>query len=417
MFSSLRWRLTSWFICLTTLVYALSTICAIGLFHAGLSALIKEEVDALVSEIVPAIALKGGTPTLSEWASTFRKHPFKSLPTIQIFTADGKVIEEHGPAGIPTLYKQDGEVRVNNHSFFANSTPLNYEGKVVGYLQVELSLQHRDQTTVQFALTMASVAPFLLFALGVAGYFFSSKAAQPLEDSLLVLRRFMTDAGHELSTPITIIQANAEAMEVDIQANEPAESRLAVISRATERMGKLVQDLMLLSKMESPQLETKRLPLELDKLVGNLLEEFDPLFKAKGVELKGELMQNAPIYGDPESLKRLVTNLLQNALRYTESGGSVAISVESTPRYAKLKVADTGIGIPPESLPRVFDRFYRVDKSRSRQAGGVGLGLSIVKAIVDAHKGKMEVHSKLDSGTVFSILLPMRSYESFRKPV
>lgn len=409
MFSSLRWRLTFWFILLTTLVYALSTFCAIGLFHAGLSALIKEEVDALVSEIVPAIALNGGTPSLHEWASTFRKHPFKSLPTIQIFSNEGKVIEEHGPSGIPILYRQEGEVQVNHHAFFAHSTPLVYEGRCVGYLQVELSLQHRDQTTVQFAMTMASVAPFLLFALGVAGYLFSSKAAQPLEDNLLVLRRFMTDAGHELSTPISIIQANAEAMEVDIERNEPAESRLAVISRATERMGKLVQDLMLLSKMESPQLETKRVPLDFDKLVHNLLEEFDELFKAKGVELKGTVIQSAPIYGDPESLKRLVTNLLQNALRYTEPGGSVSISIESTPRYAKLKVSDTGIGIPPESLPRIFDRFYRVDKSRSRQAGGVGLGLSIVKAIVDAHKGKMEVHSKLDSGTVFSIMLPMRS--------
>lgn len=408
MFSSLRWRLTLWFICLTTLVYALSTFCAIGLFHAGLSALIKEEVDALVSEIVPAIALNGGTPTLREWATTFRKHPFKSLPTIQIFSVSGKVIEEHGPAGIPELYRTDGEVHLNHHSFFADSTPLIYEGRTVGYLQVELSLQHRDQTTVQFAMTMASVAPFLLFALGVAGYLFSSKAAQPLEDSLLVLRRFMTDAGHELSTPITIIQANAEAMEVDIQSNEPAESRLAVISRATERMGKLVQDLMLLSKMESPQLETKRVPLDFDKLVRNLLEEFDELFKAKGVELKSATIQNTPIYGDPESLKRLVTNLLQNALRYTEPGGSVEISVESTPRYAKLKVTDTGIGIPADSLPRIFDRFYRVDKSRSRSAGGVGLGLSIVKAIVDAHKGKMEVQSKVDAGTVFSIVLPMR---------
>jgi signal transduction histidine kinase len=408
MFSSLRWRLTFWFVCLTTLVYALSTFCAIGLFHAGLSALIKEEVDALVSEIVPAIALNGAKPTLHEWASTFRKHPFKSLPTIQIFSTSGEVIEEHGPSGMPVLYKQEGEVHVKNHAFFVHSTPLLYEGQIVGYLQVELSLQHRDQTTMQFAMTMASVAPFLLFALGVAGYLFSSKAAQPLEESLLVLRRFMTDAGHELSTPITIIQANAEAMEVDIESNEPAEGRLGVISRATERMGKLVQDLMLLSKMESPQLETKRVPLDFDKLVRNLLEEFDELFKAKGVELKGTTLQNAPIYGDPDSLKRLVTNLLQNALRYTENGGSVEISVESTPRYAKLKVADTGIGIPPESLPLIFDRFYRVDKSRSRSAGGVGLGLSIVKAIVDAHKGKMEVHSKVDIGTVFSIVLPMR---------
>jgi signal transduction histidine kinase len=409
MFTSLRWRLTFWFVTLTTLVYTLSTICAIWLFHAGLTLLIKEEIEALVFEIIPAIDLRGSNPSLKEWAATYRKSPFKALPTILLFNADGKLVEEHGPTGIPELFKREGEIRYEDHSFLVYSAPLAIDRRNVGYLQVELSLRHRDQTTAQFAMTMASVAPFLLLSLGIAGYFFSSKAAQPLEESLLVLRRFMNDAGHELSTPITIIQANAEAMEVDIENNALAETRLTVISRATERMGSLVQDLMLLSKMESPQLESRKVVLDLEHLVRHILEEFDELFKAKEISLKYERLQPTQIYGDADSLKRLLTNLLQNALRYTDAGGTVTVSLEALGRNAKLRVADTGVGIPAESLPRIFDRFYRVDKSRSRAAGGVGLGLSIVRAIVDAHKGRIEVHSQVDSGTEFIITLPTRS--------
>jgi signal transduction histidine kinase len=148
--------------------------------------------------------------------------------------------------------------------------------------------------------------------------------------------------------------------------------------------------------------------LDLEKLVRNILEEFDELFKAKGINLKYDKLQPVQIYGDADGLKRLLTNLLQNALRYTDADGTVTVSLESSIRNARLRVADTGIGIPPESLPRIFDRFYRVDKSRSRAAGGVGLGLSIVRAIVDAHKGRIEVHSQVDQGTEFIITVPLR---------
>ena len=409
MFNSLRWRLTFWFVLLTTLVYTVSTICAIGLFHAGLTQLIKEEIEALVSEIVPAIDLHGNSsPSLLQWANTSRKNPFKALPTIQLFDSQGHLIEHHGPPGIPTLFQKEGEQHVDKFSFFVLPTPLQFDRKLVGYIQVELSLKHRDQTTWQFAETLASIAPFLVLALGIAGYFFSSKAAEPLENSLLVLRRFMNDAGHELSTPISIIQANTEAMELDIAINEAAENRLAIISRASLRMGGLVQDLMLLSKMESPQLETRKAVLDLDKIAKHLLEEFDELFRAKGIKLIYDKLEPAQIYGDAESLKRLIMNLLQNALRYTDSGGSVTVSLEQANRNVRLKVQDTGIGIPSESLPRIFDRFYRVDKSRSRAAGGVGLGLSIVRAIVEAHKGRIEVDSTVGIGTTFVITIPVK---------
>jgi two-component system phosphate regulon sensor histidine kinase PhoR len=268
-------------------------------------------------------------------------------------------------------------------------------------------MHNRDHAVSTFIDTLTGVFPYLLLALVVSGYVFSTLAAKPVEDSFHVLRRFMSDAGHELGTPIAIIQANAEAMEPDLPADEGTANRLSVIVRSTERLGNLVQDLMLLSKMESPQMQQKKQPIEFDKLVTGLLEEFEALFANKEIKLTHEHIQPVLVVGDPESLKRLVMNLLQNAMRYTECGGQVTVSLEQSGRNAKLTVSDTGVGIPEESLPRIFERFYRVEKSRTRAAGGAGLGLSIVKAIVDIHRGKIDVTSKVAVGTTFTVLLPV----------
>jgi two-component system phosphate regulon sensor histidine kinase PhoR len=162
---------------------------------------------------------------------------------------------------------------------------------------------------------------------------------------------------------------------------------------------------MLLSKMESPQVQTKKVVIQIDRLVHDVSEDFDELFKNKGIELAITKTQPTTIMGDSDQLKRLLTNLLQNAMRYTDPGGKVNISIDTFGRYARLVISDSGIGIPPESVPKIFDRFYRVDKSRSRAAGGVGLGLSIVRAIVETHKGKIEVTSELNKGTTFTILI------------
>jgi two-component system phosphate regulon sensor histidine kinase PhoR len=244
--------------------------------------------------------------------------------------------------------------------------------------------------------------------MGVAGYMFSAFAAKPVEESFHVLQRFMTDAGHELGTPISIIQANAELLEPDVQSNEGMSNRLAVITRSTDRLGSLVHDLILLSKMESPELQKKRQVIDFDKLVRGAVEEFEALFSGKNIELTADKIVPSQVLGDPDSLKRLLMNLLQNALRYTEAGGTVTVGLDHVGRSTRLTVSDTGIGIPEESLPRIFDRFYRVEKSRTRAAGGAGLGLSIVKAIVDMHRGRIEVTSKVGTGTTFTAWLPLR---------
>jgi signal transduction histidine kinase len=418
MFHSLRLRLTLWFIALSTVVYTAAAVGGYFQFKTGLTGLIDDEIDSLVSEILPAIEMTDRGPSLARWAVTSKTVPFKFLPTIQLFDKDKHLIEQHGPSGLPQLFKEDQrEIDNDIHPVRIFSTPLGPNNKIQGYLQIQLSLRSIDRAAKQFAETLAVIAPFLLVLLGIAGYIFSGRAVKPLQESFEVLRRFMNDAGHELSTPISIIQANAEAMELDLPEQNlittgdsptlsPAANKLAIIGRSTERMGTLVQDLMLLSKMESPQVQTKKAVIQIDKLVKDILEEFEELFKNKGIELSIAKTQSITLMGDADQLKRLLTNLLQNAMRYTDAGGKVTMTVDTFGRYARLVIKDSGIGIPPESVPKIFDRFYRVDKSRSRAAGGVGLGLSIVRAIVETHKGKIDVSSDLNKGTTFTILIP-----------
>lgn len=407
MFKSLRWRLTFWFVALSMVLYTLSAVSGYFLFRNGLSSVIDDEIDALVSEIEPVIDLRENQPSLQEWAKTSKRIPFKFLPTIQLFDANKKLIEQHGPSGLAKLFGESvHEIRTAQYHARIFSMPLISDNRLIGYLQIQLSLRTVERAMRQFFEAMSLVAPFLLISLSIAGYFFSGKAVQPLEENFEVLRRFMNDAGHELSTPISIIQANAEAMECELPDNESIINKLTIIGRSAERLGTLVSDLVLLSKMESPQVQIKRTVLQLDKLLRAVLEDFEELFKSKGIKLVYQDLMPLSTTGDIDSLKRLIINLLQNALRYTDSGGDVVTQLDQIGRYARLTITDSGIGIPPESLPKIFDRFYRVEKSRSRAAGGAGLGLSIVKAIVESHRGKIFASSAVGKGTKFVVLLP-----------
>ena len=412
MFRNLRWQLTFWFIILTMVVYTISALFGCWMFRTAMIKLVDDELSALTVELIPAIAVNKGHPSLEGWARMVRSGPYRFLPIIQLYDPEGKLIESYGPPGVPELFSrhrgEKKDIKEETYHIRVHAVPLRDEKKIIGYLQLELALKNVDSAIGQFGMTMAWIAPFLFIGFGLAGYLFSSIAARPVEKSFSVLQRFMADASHELGTPISIILANAESIEADSAANEDTRHRLAVIVRSTERMGKLVGDLTLLARMENPLVSRQKSWLDFSNIIHSVVADFDELFKSKQVELIANPIESIQISGDSEALKRLVANLLQNALKYTDSGGTVKISLENYARQAKLIVSDTGIGIPKDSLSRIFDRFYRVDQSRSRAAGGSGLGLSILKAIVKAHKGRVEVQSTVGTGTIFSIFFPLK---------
>jgi len=412
MFRNLRWQLTFWFVFLTMVVYAISALFGCWLFRTAMVRLVDDELNALADELIPEIEIVKGHPSLENWARMMRRGPYRSLPIIQLYDETEKLVESHGPPGVPVLFSRLGaetqDIKEQTYHIRVHAVPLPAGKKVIGYLQLELALKNVDNAISQFGYTMTLISPFILIGFGLAGYLFSSIAASPVEKSFDVLKRFMVDAGHELGTPISIILANAESIEADPLNSENAKNSVAVIVRSIDRMNKLVGDLTLLAQMENPLLSRKESWLDFSNIVGSAITDFNELFKTQSVELKGDDIESVQIYGDSDALKRVIANLLQNALKYTDKGGTVRVSLENQLRQAKLTVSDTGIGIPPDSLSRIFDRFYRVDQSRSRAAGGSGLGLSIVKAIVEAHKGRIEVQSTVGTGTTFSVFLPLK---------
>ena len=224
-------------------------------------------------------------------------------------------------------------------------------------------------------------------------------------------REFVANASHELRTPLTIIRNSIETIEQGA-ISDPAKRAefFAIVHKHLDQLTNLVNDLLELSRLESqPSLPQVR-PSALGELLRRVAASFAPAIEAKSQRLVVELPDDLPTLElDPELLERAVGNLLDNANKYTPAGGEIRLSASVARGAVKIIVADNGIGIPAADMPRIFERFYRVDKSRSREMGGTGLGLSIVKHIVQLHRGEVSVTSTPGQRSVFTISLPIRS--------
>jgi signal transduction histidine kinase len=255
-----------------------------------------------------------------------------------------------------------------------------------------------------------------------------------LDRSFQQVRQFSADASHELKTPLTAIRGEAEvALMGDLR---PAETRraLAAILESAERMSEVVESLLLLARADAGQALIRREPVELGDLLLSTIESLESLAERSGVTLTVGAVEDLTVAGDALWLNQVVTNLISNGLKYTPAGGQVTVDLQRAgepgegaasgpgaagtgtgpepgvagPRpRARLSVRDTGIGIPPEHLPHIFDRFYRVDHGRARVAGGAGLGLSITRWAVEVHGGTIEAESEVGKGTVFRVFLPL----------
>lgn len=407
MFRRLRWKITLWFMLLSGLVYLVTTGVGLGLFWNSLNDSISDEMDALFDEIKPALTMVNGrlaSPT--EESKHWDKVSFRQPVSIQIFDREKKLIRNVGLNGDERLYPENEvvETKAEDGNFRSRSFPVMIDSATEGYVQVQVSTKHRDDSVHGYIATMAWMAPLVLLALAVGGYAFSGKAVLPVEQSYSALKSFLADAGHELGTPLAIIQASADNLSMDID-DEAARDRVDVITRTTERMNRLVGDMSMLAKLKATQFVERRDNVSLDALVRDLVNDFEDLFEEKKIQIVKKI-EPAAIHADAQEIAKVVSNLMQNALRYTDGGGTVTVSVSAKDNKATLIVEDTGVGISQEDLPHIFDRFYRVDKSRSRAKGGSGLGLAIVQAIVEGHKGTIDVTSTEGKGTTFTITIP-----------
>jgi two-component system phosphate regulon sensor histidine kinase PhoR len=218
-------------------------------------------------------------------------------------------------------------------------------------------------------------------------------------------RDFVSSVSHELRTPLSSINLMIETILANNEDDEALELFLPRVKREVDRMVQLVEDLLDLARSEWGRLRLRREDVDLASVAGNIMKTFEPRAAQLGVKLALE-GSAARLDGDPDRLAQVLVNLIDNALRHTPAGGSVTITVEQTDGAAVLVVQDTGVGIPFNDLPHVFDRFYVVDRSRARDAAGTGLGLSIVKQIVEAHGGMITADSEFGLGSTFRCVFP-----------
>ncbi len=295
------------------------------------------------------------------------------------------------------------------------------QGQDWGYLQVGRSVRQFDTYMRDFHLLIMLGIPTTMGLLGWASWWVAGVAMRPIYKSYEEMQRFTADASHELRTPIAATRAMLEVAiaQIDVCDNTETRQTLVSLQRQNDRIGRLAQDLLLLSRLDLAQQDQAEEGPEnqlqesicLNELVQDLEEELAPLALEAQVELVSEIQCSKQLYitGNLNQMYRLLSNLVSNAIQYTLPQGRVKIQLSHRQNEAIVLVQDTGIGIDQDDLPHLFDRFYRVKDDRSRESGGVGLGLAIAQAIAIAHRGQISVQSQRGVGSSFTVKLPLRT--------
>jgi two-component system OmpR family sensor kinase len=400
------------------------------------------------------------------WVQERSRDPMLVNIVVQIFDAHGKAIASSknipNNAAIPRDIFEDllkgiahfDDVVIELHpqrqeALRQLTFPVVENDKVAYIVQVSSPLNSVDAALKTLKVSLFLLLPLTVFGTGVLGVFLAQVALKPvnqiiatihqitaenlklrisipdtkdeikrLADTFNVMlsrleygfnsqRQFIEDLAHELKTPLSVLRGELEVTLKKMRSAPEYERVLASSLEEVNRISKIVADLLLLARFDSSQMVLKMRSLDLGAMVQRLCQDIKILADEKNIRLSFLPREQIQVFGDEEKLKRLFINILDNAIKYTQPHGEVIVDMHKEGARASVSVTDTGVGIPQEELKYIFNRFYRVDKSRSQ--GGFGLGLSIAKSIAEAHHGKIEVVSTLHKGTIFSIFLPFIS--------
>lgn len=349
----------------------------------------------------------------------------------------------HGSMTFETFFTREQEpVRVLTFPVMENGT-------LVNIIQVGGSLRHAEGMLKQVRFILFSALPTLLVLALAGGWFLARKALQPvdamaevarqiaagdpsrripihecqdelsrlaetfntmiqgMENAIQRVRQFSADASHELRTPLTILKGETELALRQARSIEEYQQTLASGLEEIDRIAKIVEELFLLSKADLGEARLEMKEVALAPLVADTVLQMELLAKDKALSLLLDRNEPLSITGDSDRLRELLLNLIENAVRYTPAEGRITVSLRRKDGSAELTISDTGIGIPKEDLPRIFDRFYRSDDARALNPKGSGLGLSICRWIVHAHRGEITVASERGQGTTFQIHFPL----------
>ncbi len=230
-----------------------------------------------------------------------------------------------------------------------------------------------------------------------------------LEDSVGQMKQFTASISHELRTPLTVLRGETEVALLKSRSIEDYRHLLSSQLEELDKLTRLINDLLVLANAEAGQIRWAGQNVDLSALAVSLAEQLEPVAASQGIELQTSTESNVNVCGDASWLERVVLNLLDNAIKFSPRGGRIQLSVAAENGFAALRVEDKGMGIPPEALPHIFERFYRAEPSRSKHLPGVGLGLALARWIVEKHRGKITVESEPGRGTLFTVRLPLYS--------
>ncbi|MBR0261566.1 MAG: sensor histidine kinase [Selenomonadaceae bacterium] len=308
----------------------------------------------------------------------------------------------------------DGEVEVFQHTNETGqlSTVMMTSKKIITDNIVQTLYVGKDVTALYSGLQKATYAQVVLgfVALLIAsaiGYYMAGRALVPLKEAYDKQKQFAADASHELRTPLAVVMASADLLLADPSIENPfLRQVLEDLKSEVKKMTNLVSDLLMVARSDNNALKVKIQRLDLTEILKQVIRTMTPIAEKKNIRLAGENFTKVMINADEQKIKQLAIILVDNAIKYTPEDGAVLVRLEKVEASRVVfAVMDSGIGIAPEDLDKVFERFYRVDKARSREMGGNGLGLAIAAEIVKLHDGKISVASKLGEGTKFTVEL------------
>ena len=430
MFSRIRNRLAFLYTILTAL--ALGSFALI--FYFGLSTLLMNEQERDLKLFSARIShdaaelLKNNDRKRSEGGREKKDRGFlDSSYAFFVVTTRGEVLGADGqdpvlrpPLEFMTAIPPENGMLVNaaelgdggRTRFLWTTLQLREDEHSRGMLIVGKDLSAYDHFLVRLAQTLwGSLAGFLLLA-GAVGHFAAGRALVPIRRSFEAQRQFVADASHELRTPLSVIQASLDVVEKEERERMSSLSRQIFddLKDEVRRMVRLTSNLLTLARADAGRLELNRERVDAGEAAEHVFRTMRVLAEARGVGLELLAKQKIFLQADRDRIIQLLMILVDNGIKFTPPGGKVKIRVDQArPNSVLLEVADTGVGLSPEDRQRVFERFYRVDKARSREEGGAGLGLSIAAWIVDAHGGTIEVQAAGDGGSQLRVVLPKSS--------
>ncbi|NEP17805.1 MAG: HAMP domain-containing histidine kinase [Leptolyngbya sp. SIO4C1] len=420
MFQGLRQRL---------LLYQLCVMAAIlGLFGLGVYAFFSRSLYRQLDQKLMTLA-QAATPSLQsvrtegeDYLEDLDEVPWRDIfnrnqQSLEWFDIKGNRLAIRGEIDL-SLPPQVGAqmtaahppVRAFTVSVFERSP--NSVGTPVlrGFIRASQTTQELQAAQRQLLLGLVLGGSMGLGLVGIGGLWLTQISLQPVERSYQQLKQFTADASHELRGPITAITTSVEVMQKHPERIHPKDvKKLQAVASAAHQLRSLAEDLLLLARMDAVGLmrsQPLEIPVALNRCLQDVIDLYAETARAKGLSLCLQAQATVAVAGDPAQYARLFSNLVQNALHYTQSG-TITVSLSQGQRYARVRVADTGIGIAAADLPHVFDRFWQADKARTRRAGGSGLGLAIARAITQQYRGKIWVTSQPQAGSCFHVLLPL----------